>query len=790
MEENNKKKKRKKLFFLLPLMLFIGVCLAVAVNIIYINTVTVKGVKKELSDILNTRKENIKLNINNQYASLDMIAYTLKANGFEPGVRSTYENANEIIKAYEENSEFEYIDIIFTNGVTIKNEGVIEDTKESDFYLGAMEEEKVASIVRDENEKPRLSLSIPFIEKNKVKAVIVGIDSVEETSKMFLSSGNNDKFFITDKYGNYVMGSVSSALALSESNYLKSNICQILKNAHFVSGNQSVMRNSLENAKSYFAEYKLNNRHEFVSVRPLEGTNWSIFLVRPFEYATNLTMQNRMADLVTLVFVLIYVSLIFIYMVMQNRNDMKNMREETDELKYMAEHDDLTGLILRRVFCEKVKKLLYSNNRDDYMIVVLDIEKFKAINDKYGHSRGDELLRYIATGVRNYGEKVRGYSTRLFADYYAMCIPYSKSAPQSLINYLTRHASYSGLPFDVYLAFGIYKITDRDESVDTMIERASLAEKSIKEQYLKSYGVYDDTIRDKVLYEQWVTGIMMTALEDKEFELYVQPQYDYNGDCIGSGEALVRWHRPDGEISPGVFIPLFEKNGFVTLLDNYIWEEAFKLVSDMMIVGDRYVPLSVNISRMDFYKEDIVEEFQRLLKKYEIPVEYMRIEITESAYITDGNAVLEKVEKFSSLGFTVEIDDFGSGYSSLNALKDMPADVLKTDLKFLYGYSEDSSGSVILKHVMQMSQELGMSVVAEGVETKEQADFLHTLGCNIMQGYYYSRPIPAEEFKTLVQENAKLPLKKKETSTEEDAASNEEDKNTDEKSSNISKEES
>ncbi len=762
METEAKTKKRSGL--VIPLVLFAGIFLAMLVNSLYLNSKTISNVETTLSSSLNERIESINAKVRYEYSALDLLAYTLIQNNVLSGSEEDREKSQQIFSRFESKSSIESIDIIFMDGTTLLGEeSRIKDPINSTFFKKGLSGVKTAGIVRDTSDNPRLAVSMPYRNDDmETVGVIVAISTYEDTSKMFISSGNYDQSFIVDKYGNFVMGSLSSEFVSdANANSGKINIITKLNSAAFKKGKLNTFIKDIEDGNSGFIEYKLNGYHKFASYKALAFGEWTLIDVASFDLATSTLMANRSTDIATLIFIIVYAALIFIYVYFEHLKEKNRLIDEANTLRYMAEHDDLTGLVLRRVFCDKVKSLIYSTSLVDYMLVVLDIEKFKAINDKYGRTRGDELLKYMAVGIRNYAEKVRGYSTRLFADYFAICAPYSKSSVEQLINYLNRHAAYSGLPFDIYLTFGIYRIYDRDESVDSMIERASIAEKAVKERYLSRFGEYDDKLRSEMLYEQWVTGIMKTALEEKEFKLYVQPQYDYNGDCIGSGEALVRWHRPDGgRISPSVFIPLFEKNGFVTKIDCFIWEEAIKLVSEMLHSGNNYVPLSVNISRTDFDKDDIKEEILDLIEKYEVPIELIRLEITESAYITDGNRILNKVKEFSDAGFTVEIDDFGSGYSSLNVLRDMPADVLKTDLKFLYGYQEDSSGSVILKHVMAMSSELGMSVVAEGVETKEQADFLHEVGCNIMQGYYYSKPIPSEKFKELVALDVKLPLER------------------------------
>ncbi|HAG04911.1 MAG TPA: hypothetical protein DCG28_05650 [Lachnospiraceae bacterium] len=765
METKQKRKKNGYIFILL----ITGIVIAVTVNIAYFRYRNKESLKLSMLTYVNERSERLENKFNVDYLFIDSLCYTVTGNIESIKANNDQKNVKELkrlFEGYREKIKAEYCDVIFEDGEAVFSPVPYPQFTKTDVFIEGFEGKKKTGIVNDEYGASKIVTVSPcFDDDGEVICLVVfAIDS--KTISEYIRSDNSDSVFITDDKGRYLMGGVPVSFDFSKN----TGLAEQFSKAVFKGLDYQTFTHDIEIGNNGFTAFTMNFNDYYISYTGVKPLNWMVFYCRSAESVKKDALtEDRFTDIITAGFILLYALLLIFYYYIENKKDIKILEEELEKQQNMAMLDELTGIATRRTFVEQTRELLFTNTSVHYMMVVLDIEKFKAINDKYGHFEGDRLLCYLTTGIRNYIGKVSGAATRLFADYFALCVPYSLSDVENLVNYMNRHISHCGMPFDVYIAYGIYEIKDREEPVDSMIEKASLAEKAVKEKYLQRYELYSPKMGKELLYEQQLIGDMKTALQNKEFEIYVQPQYDYNADRIGSGEILVRWHKsvknPDGstgveEISPGIFIPLFEKNGFVTKLDKYIWEEGFKLVGEMILESKRTVPLSINISRADFEDENILEFLLELRERYEVPKDLIRLEITESAYINDGGRIIEKVKEFVDAGFVVEIDDFGSGYSSLNALRDMPASVLKTDLKFLYGYSENSSGSTILKHVMLMAEELGMSVVAEGVETKEQADFLHTLNCNIMQGFYYSKPIPADLFVDLVQQKVKLPLKK------------------------------
>ncbi|MGN0907665.1 MAG: EAL domain-containing protein, partial [Bullifex sp.] len=307
------------------------------------------------------------------------------------------------------------------------------------------------------------------------------------------------------------------------------------------------------------------------------------------------------------------------------------------------------------------------------------------------------------------------------------------------------------LKSDMVQKWGIYEITDKTVSVDQMCDRALLAADSIKGQYSTYSAVYNDALREKLVREKEITDAMENALEEDQFTVYLQPKYSLITNTMAGAEALVRWIHPEwGFMSPGEFIPLFEKNGFITKLDLWVCEKVCSLMRKWQDAGLDPVPVSVNISRRDIFQADIVSKLTEITSVWGIEPELLHIEITESAYSDQPQAIVSAVEKLKDRGFIIEMDDFGSGYSSLNMLNELRIDILKLDMKFIQNEMKKSAGRSILRFVMNLAHWMGLSVVAEGVETAEQVKRLRLISCDYVQGYFFSRPLPSDEFEALL----------------------------------------
>lgn len=452
-------------------------------------------------------------------------------------------------------------------------------------------------------------------------------------------------------------------------------------------------------------------------------------------------------------------------MVVQHRVRNIIIRHEADkqalqnavlrEQVHLLETDEKTGIYTRRAFVKRTGELIRNDPEHTYVLIRWDIDRFKVLNDAFGMSAGDTFLREVGNTLIRKMEKGATYG-HLDADHFVVCMPQNEEEEKEFIKMIELEIAQLLPGFKCVVRFEIYVIKDPDIDVSLMCDRAQMALRSTKNNYSKNLAYYDDSMRTKMIEQQEIASEMETALAEGEFVPYFQPQYKYDRTFLHGAEALVRWVHPiKGVISPAAFIPVFESNGFITVLDEYIWEQACRYQRKWLDEGISIRPVSVNISRRDIYEPKLVSILTGLLKKYDLPVKMLRLEITESAYMDDPDQIIAVVKELRNCGFAVEMDDFGSGYSSLNTLWKLPVDLLKLDMNFLSeGVHDDSRGVKILSSMVRMANWMHLPVLAEGVETKEQADYLKSINCIYMQGYYFAKPMPADDYEKILKSSS------------------------------------
>ena len=416
------------------------------------------------------------------------------------------------------------------------------------------------------------------------------------------------------------------------------------------------------------------------------------------------------------------------------------------EERYRATHDTLTGIYNRETFYEKVRYAFAENPEEKYLLIASDVDNFKLINDLFGKEIADEFLVRIANGIKTYTKEGEVYA-RLENDHFVLLMKKSDFQEIKFIN-LPNQVSYiaENLAYPINIHIGVYEIEDTTIPVSVMCDRAYMAIKTIKGNFRKSIAYYDDSLRNKILRQQQLISDSTIALSTGEFEMYLQPQFSVDGKVHGA-EALSRWnHRTEGIIHPTEFVPLFESNGIIASLDTFIWDQAAQQLKKWQNEGNQDLYISVNVSPKDFIYVDIYKFFTELVAKYEIPPHRLNLEITESSILINFEQQLELIDKLRVYGFRVEMDDFGSGYSSLNMLKDVTFDVIKIDMAFLQETKNKERSVKILNSIVKLSKMLNIPVISEGVETKEQLDLLNEIGADLYQGFFFSEPIKVQEF--------------------------------------------
>ena len=435
----------------------------------------------------------------------------------------------------------------------------------------------------------------------------------------------------------------------------------------------------------------------------------------------------------------------------ENRTLIACTRRDVTDV-YMLEMDPVTGILNRTGFCRAVRKMLDENPDTDFFISRLDIDHFKVYNDIYGKQAGDALLAAVGKCYRDNAKQPTVYG-RLEGDHFVTCAPIANMDAERGAALVTDALNKVQPDFSFVVRSGIYKIQKRSTDVNIMCDRALMALRSTKGRYDTVSASYEASMRSDMIEKQKLLASVKSALANEEFGVHIQPQYDQTTGRVVGAEALARWFHDGKVVPPDKFIPVFEENGFIIQLDEYIWEHVCRLLRRWLDEGRSVVPISVNVSRFDIYNTNLRAILGGLVKKYNLSPGLLRLEITETAYTEEPAQLMDTVKELRSDGFFVEMDDFGSGYSSLNMFKDIIVDMVKLDMKFLSSDKDDQGRSgLILNAIVRLTRWLSIPVIAEGVETTRQADFLKTIGCNLAQGYLYAKPMPVEDFEQLLED--------------------------------------
>ena len=433
------------------------------------------------------------------------------------------------------------------------------------------------------------------------------------------------------------------------------------------------------------------------------------------------------------------------------RDDTEDQRRHARE-RYMATHDQLTGLYNRDYLYEQIARKVHENPERRRLIIFHNIKNFKIVNEVFGTEFGDLVLQRVAVWISGDMSKDTLYG-RLGGDTFGVCIPADEFDQELVENALTGAVIQQGsIKYSPVIHMGIFEITDPEMDVSVMFDRARLALAAIQDSYTKHVAWYNDEIRTGVIRRQMLSGQLMDAIGKGQIIPYLQPIRDRKGSIVGA-EALVRWNHPDlGFLPPAVFVPVFEENGMIAEMDRRMWRNACEILARWQSEHPDLF-LSVNISPKDFYYMEVAAEIKALVAEYQLPPEKLRLEITETVMMNDEEKHLAVINDLRNAGFLVEMDDFGSGYSSLNMLKDMPMDALKIDMKFLSSSTEEMKTRRILLGIIDLAADLGFVSIIEGVETEDQYTLLSNMGCRLFQGYYIAKPMSVDAFEDFLKEH-------------------------------------
>ena len=430
---------------------------------------------------------------------------------------------------------------------------------------------------------------------------------------------------------------------------------------------------------------------------------------------------------------------------------------EDRQIIQSTERDVLTGLYNKEYFYRYAEQFDRHHAGMSMDAIMIDVNHFHMVNERYGRSYGDGVLRRIGGKVLEAVSGSGGIVCRRESDTFMIYLPHGNDYKEILECASIQLPGIEGKSPNngnrIRLRMGVYENVDKSLSIEHCFDRAKIAADNVRGNYRNNIGFYDNDLHEKELFAERLIEELDQAMAEKQLKVFFQPKYNIQGEAprLCSAEALIRWQHPEfGMISPGIFIPLFERNGLIQRVDAYAWREAAAHVRSWREKYGVCIPVSVNVSRIDMYDPELVETFVRIVEENKIDSKDFLLEITESAYTEDSDQIVGMVKELRSRGFRVEMDDFGTGYSSLNMLSSLPIDVLKLDMRFMQQENDGLGNIRMVKLMIDIADYLEVPVVAEGVETMDQMAMLKDLGCDMVQGYCFSKPLPADEFEALV----------------------------------------
>ncbi|MGN0412255.1 MAG: EAL domain-containing protein [Lachnospiraceae bacterium] len=469
-------------------------------------------------------------------------------------------------------------------------------------------------------------------------------------------------------------------------------------------------------------------------------------LLNPYQLTTKDILYQYRDVLIGILFLTI-ISLVIYTILIRNITKVRIEMKDYEKLQKKIQEDELTGIYNRPYFYRKAREMINSA-QEDMCIVLMNIVNFQVVNDLYNMDTGDALLKEIAKSLKELAKKHNLIAGRFTGDRFYLCLSVKEFDSMNMSNQFVSQK----VDLDIKLNYGVFLVKDqKDLSISAMCDRAAIAVHNKERNEMEYIRYYSEEEHKQLLEVKQIESEMKTALYEKQFCAYIQPKYDVEKECIVGGEALVRWKHPEkGLIPPYKFIHIFERNGFIVQLDYYIWEETCRYIAEWKKKGIYKGPISVNVSRAHFYNRELRDKLTELIAKYGIEPSDLQLEITETLCAEENDTIYCKIQELRDCGFEIAMDDFGSGYSSLNVLKEIPLDVIKMDLKFLDGSGDQGKSRYILESLIHIAQNMQLKVVVEGAETQEQVEFLKKIGNVCVQGYFYAKPVEAEEYAQMI----------------------------------------
>lgn len=717
-----------------PLILFaiFSIVLAMLLGLYHMNQMLQYSMEAKTKDYNNVSQNIITLlrhDFEDSYRVMEAAATLISK---EEDLRS--KRVQEVLSVLAEDNSFLDMAIIDTTGYGFNISGDEINVLSESYFIKALGGETTASdtIFHDADQVPYIIFTTPIMDKGIVKGVLLAKANAEIRDISLTQSSLNqaDRIYIINENKElvaYVQGSDTTDF----------NYNELMP---------KVTRKEDKDALNSISFYQYLTDNDGTETylweeEPLGINGWNILIGR-VNKVDSLTKDILRLTNAIWMFITVGIFILFTVMIiLQIKSNRKVIK--------MIYLDPVTGGDNWYRFRIKATKLLNSKQflKKKFVLVNFDINRFKIINDAYGYHKGDDVLKEIYQVIRKWVKPNEPF-TRYVADQFYVLMNYQDENEiverLSILNDRLHELSYTKV---ARIYFGVYYITDRQDSIDRMGEFAGIAKNNVKGSNESNISFFDNSTKLRLLEEEEIEKSMNEALLNNEFHVYLQPKYTVKDETVYGAEALVRWYNSKGNmISPGYFIPIFEKNGFITELDLYMLRKICELLRSWMDKGYKLLPVSVNISRLHFVNPNLADDIKEIVDNYKIPHNLIELELTESAFLQNKQLLIQTVIMLRQYGFQVSMDDFGAGYSSLNSLKDLPLDTVKLDGELFHLTGEVERGRTVIRNTIAMAKDLHMKVVAECIETKEQVEFLYNVGCDIIQGYYYAKPMTVSQF--------------------------------------------
>ena len=731
MEEINTKKRLRTLaIFSICLTLFLFM-IAFAMSQVFISTFK-HTMEERMHEEANNYKEQIERQVDRNFQMLNTMASMISIYGLEQKedfhqalVRADMENEFQTFGFYGIDGEGVLTKPCYGNGLQEIAQEVLRGKK------------IVSNVISEENtEKKVFVFGVPVYRGEQVVGALMASDVVDafsewmEEESLFYGKGY---VHLLDQKGNYLIH--GSRMVVEE------KVETIMASPYLNAREQAVVREAMQKMKKEEFSFVYRNIEYHALLTPIESNGWYLLCINSLQ---NVNKNVYIVAHVAAIFFVLIVGL-FIFTLVYGYRMMKTMNRN---LKKMAYYDSLTEAYNMYHF----KELAREAGNLSYAIAVVNVRQFKFINEIFGKEQADHLLQYIARKLQEVVGEGEFFCRESADSFYVFLRESEEEVLQARMNHalqqITDLKKDKNFHYHLIMNCGI-AVSEPDGSVEEVMTRALFALAKAKQVNQQAIRVFDTTLHEQEQIDNFIESHAREALECEEFELYLQPKMNVQDDSLGGAEALVRWVNAEGTfLYPSSFIPLFETNGFCADLDMYMFEKVCQCLQKWIADGYQPVPISINQSKLTFYEENYEQRLSELLEKYQIPASLITLEILEDLVIDDLSDMNARLERLKKKGFKISLDDFGTGYSSLNTFGKLKIDEVKLDRGFLLETEKEGCGStrMIMEEVVRLAKKLSIATVIEGIETEEQAAFVKSIGCDQGQGYYYSKPISAEQF--------------------------------------------